>query len=157
MAGQRRAGLTASRRPKMMVRFNSNDMIQRVRPKMSDRQETDVSARTLRVPRGMPAFNSITKFFLTAGVQLGLNGLVTISGRKSGLPRTTPVAIVQFRAQVRYPVGGMSSLPFQLPVPTPKRLHVSKTPVPVQTWTVLSRQFIRSHPEFVSRATPLPS
>jgi hypothetical protein len=141
----------------MMVRFNSNDMIQRVRPKMSDRQETDVSARTLRVPRGMPVLNSITKFFLTAGVPLGPNGLVTISGRKSGLPRTTPVAIVQFRAQVRYPVGGMSRHPFHLPVPTPKRLHVSKTPVPVQTWTVLSRQFIRSHPEVVSRGTPLPS
>jgi deazaflavin-dependent oxidoreductase (nitroreductase family) len=31
---------------------------------------------------------------LAAGVPLGFNGLITISGRKSGLPRTTPVAIL---------------------------------------------------------------
>jgi deazaflavin-dependent oxidoreductase (nitroreductase family) len=32
---------------------------------------------------------------LAAGVPLGPNGLVTIRGRKSGLPRTTPVAIIE--------------------------------------------------------------
>jgi len=69
--------------------------VQRGATKMSDRQETDVGARTLRVPPGMPVFNSITKFFLTAGIPLGPNGLVTIRGRKSGLPRTTPVAIIE--------------------------------------------------------------
>ena len=39
----------------------------------------------------------------------------------------------------------------------PNALTVSKRPVPAQTWTVLSRQFIWSHPEVVRHATPLPS
>jgi deazaflavin-dependent oxidoreductase (nitroreductase family) len=37
----------------------------------------------------------IAKVLLAAGVPLGFNGLVTIRGRKSGLPRTTPVAIIE--------------------------------------------------------------
>jgi deazaflavin-dependent oxidoreductase (nitroreductase family) len=40
-------------------------------------------------------FNPIARFFLAAGVPLGPNGLITIRGRKSGLPRTTPVAIIE--------------------------------------------------------------
>jgi hypothetical protein len=39
-------------------------------------------------------FNPIIKFLLAAGVPLGPNGLITIRGRKSGLLRTTPVAII---------------------------------------------------------------
>jgi deazaflavin-dependent oxidoreductase (nitroreductase family) len=39
-------------------------------------------------------FNPIAKALLAAGVPLGLNGLITVRGRKSGLPRTTPVAII---------------------------------------------------------------
>jgi len=40
-------------------------------------------------------FTPVAKFFLGAGVPLGPNGLITIRGRKSGLPRTTPVAIIE--------------------------------------------------------------
>ena len=40
-------------------------------------------------------FNPLAKFLLNAGVPLGFNGLITIRGRKSGLPRTTPVAIIE--------------------------------------------------------------
>lgn len=40
-------------------------------------------------------FNPIARFLLGAGVPLGYNGLVTIRGRKSGLPRTTPLAIIE--------------------------------------------------------------
>ena len=40
-------------------------------------------------------FNPIVKFLLAAGVPLGPNGLIIIRGRKSGLPRTTPVAIIE--------------------------------------------------------------
>src|SRR5262245_45927629 len=40
-------------------------------------------------------FNPIARFFLVAGVPLGFNGLITIRGRKSRLPRTTPVAIIE--------------------------------------------------------------
>lgn len=40
-------------------------------------------------------FNPIARTLLSAGVPLGFNGLITIRGRKSGLPRTNPVAIIE--------------------------------------------------------------
>jgi deazaflavin-dependent oxidoreductase (nitroreductase family) len=40
-------------------------------------------------------FNPIVRFLLAIGVPIGPNGLITIRGRKSGLPRTTPVAIIE--------------------------------------------------------------
>jgi len=48
----------------------------------------------LRVLRRLPFFNAIAKFLLGSGVPLGFNGLITVRGRKSGLLRTTPVAII---------------------------------------------------------------
>ena len=45
-------------------------------------------------PRYVPLINPIAKVLLRAGVPLGFNGLITIRGRKSGLPRTTPIAII---------------------------------------------------------------
>jgi deazaflavin-dependent oxidoreductase (nitroreductase family) len=45
-------------------------------------------------PRWVTIFTPIAKRLLAAGAPLGFNGLITIRGRKSGLPRTTPVAIV---------------------------------------------------------------
>ncbi|MGH8915227.1 MAG: nitroreductase family deazaflavin-dependent oxidoreductase [Acidimicrobiia bacterium] len=38
-------------------------------------------------------FNPIVSFFLRLGLPLGPQALLTITGRKSGLPRTTPVAL----------------------------------------------------------------
>jgi deazaflavin-dependent oxidoreductase (nitroreductase family) len=46
-------------------------------------------------PRHVTFFTPIAKFFLRAGVPLGFNGLITVRGRTSGLPRTTPVAIIE--------------------------------------------------------------
>jgi deazaflavin-dependent oxidoreductase (nitroreductase family) len=43
----------------------------------------------------MPLFNAVTGPLLAAGVPLGVNGLITIRGRKSGLSRTTPIAIIE--------------------------------------------------------------
>jgi len=40
-------------------------------------------------------FSPVLKFLLTAGVPLGANGLITIRGRTSGLPRTAAVAIIK--------------------------------------------------------------
>jgi deazaflavin-dependent oxidoreductase (nitroreductase family) len=40
-------------------------------------------------------FNPIARFLLAAGVPMGFNGLITIRGRNSGSPRTTPVAIIE--------------------------------------------------------------
>jgi deazaflavin-dependent oxidoreductase (nitroreductase family) len=56
-----------------------------------------MTARTgsvARVPRQVSLFSPILKVLLAAGVPLGLNGLITVTGRKSGLPRTTPVAVI---------------------------------------------------------------
>ncbi|MBO0747999.1 MAG: nitroreductase family deazaflavin-dependent oxidoreductase [Acidimicrobiaceae bacterium] len=55
---------------------------------------SDGTGTTARAPRSASFFNPIAKFLLGAGVPMGPNGLITIRGRKSGLPRTTPVAIV---------------------------------------------------------------
>jgi len=50
--------------------------------------------RTLHPPRGINLFNAIAKPLLAAGVPLGPNGLLTVRGRRSGLPRTTPLAVI---------------------------------------------------------------
>ncbi len=53
---------------------------------------TDTPARA---PWHVSLFGPIAKFLLTAHVPIGFNGLITVRGRKSGLPRTTPLAIIQ--------------------------------------------------------------
>lgn len=52
--------------------------------------------KSARIPWFVPLFNPIAQRFLAAGFPLGPNVLVTIRGRKSGLPRTTPLTIVEF-------------------------------------------------------------
>lgn len=52
--------------------------------------------RSARVPWFVPFFNPIARRLLAAGIPMGPNVLVTIRGRKSGLPRTTPLTIVEF-------------------------------------------------------------
>jgi deazaflavin-dependent oxidoreductase (nitroreductase family) len=47
------------------------------------------------VPRLIPLFNPIARFLLRVGVPLGPNGLLTVAGRTTGLPRTTPVALIE--------------------------------------------------------------
>jgi deazaflavin-dependent oxidoreductase (nitroreductase family) len=66
---------------------------------MSERIVSDhigkvVVERRLHVPRRVLFFGAILKFLMKAGVPLGPNRLVTIRGRKSGLPRTTPLAVI---------------------------------------------------------------
>ena len=60
--------------------------------------QTRKAAETLRgpVPRRVLFFGAILKFLMNAGIPLGVNQLVTIRGRKSGLPRTTPLAVIPF-------------------------------------------------------------
>lgn len=48
-----------------------------------------------RVPRYVPFFNRFARRLLRAGTPMGPNVLVTIRGRTSGQPRTTPLAIVE--------------------------------------------------------------
>ena len=51
--------------------------------------------QTLHPPRGINVFNAIAKPLLAAGVPMGFNGLLTVRGRKSGVPRTTPLAVIE--------------------------------------------------------------
>jgi deazaflavin-dependent oxidoreductase (nitroreductase family) len=52
------------------------------------------TAGAARAPRRVTLFTPIARLLLAARVPLGFNGLITIRGRTSGLPRTTPVAII---------------------------------------------------------------
>jgi deazaflavin-dependent oxidoreductase (nitroreductase family) len=73
----------------------ANDSTQEGASHMSNRIGSAVNIPwRLRVLRRLPFFNAITKFLLAAGVPQGFNGRLTIRGRTSGLPRTTPVAII---------------------------------------------------------------
>ena len=56
---------------------------------------SDRPGRAAAAPWWVTVWDPITKVLLGAGVPLGFNGLITICGRKSGLPRTTPVAIFE--------------------------------------------------------------
>lgn len=47
-----------------------------------------------KAPWYVPIFTPFAKALLKLGVPLGINGLITIRGRRSGEPRTTPVAII---------------------------------------------------------------
>jgi len=62
---------------------------------VSDQIEKVALAPLGRVPGQVRLFSPILKFLLVAGVPLGFNRLVTIRGRKSGLPRTTPLAVIE--------------------------------------------------------------
>ena len=48
-----------------------------------------------KAPAFVGAFNPIARRILRVGPLLGPNALITVRGRKSGEPRTTPVALVQ--------------------------------------------------------------
>lgn len=57
-----------------------------------------------RAPGFVTALNPIARRVLRAGPLLGPNALITIAGRKSGLPRTTPVALVEIDGR-RWVIG----------------------------------------------------
>jgi deazaflavin-dependent oxidoreductase (nitroreductase family) len=54
-----------------------------------------VAQSRLRVPSFVPVFNPVLRRLLRLGVPLGPNALLTVRGRKSGVMRTSPVAVVQ--------------------------------------------------------------
>jgi len=61
-------------------------------------------ARSTRVPFLVPIFNPIARRMLGAGIALGPNALLTVRGRKTGQPRTTPVALVEIGGR-RWVIG----------------------------------------------------
>lgn len=46
-------------------------------------------------PAWVAVFTPLVRLLLRSGMPLGVNGLITIRGRKTGLPRTNPVAIIE--------------------------------------------------------------
>ncbi len=57
------------------------------------------SARRDAAPWYVTPFNPISRRLLRAGVSLGPNALVTVRGRTSGQPRSTPLAIIDFEGR----------------------------------------------------------
>jgi len=53
-----------------------------------------------RVPRWVPFLNPIAKLLLAAGVPMGPDVLLTVRGRRSGLPRSTPVAVAEISGKL---------------------------------------------------------
>jgi deazaflavin-dependent oxidoreductase (nitroreductase family) len=56
---------------------------------------TTESQHVSRAPWWVSLFNPIARLSLRLGIPLGPNGLVTVRGRTSGVPRTNPVAIIE--------------------------------------------------------------
>ena len=56
---------------------------------------TDRISHVARVPAQVSLFSRVINALLRAGVPLGFNRLVTIRGRKTGLPRTTGLAVIE--------------------------------------------------------------
>jgi len=48
-----------------------------------------------QVPFFVPLLNPVAQRLLRLGIPMGPNALLTVRGRKSGVPRTTPVAVVE--------------------------------------------------------------
>src|SRR5438046_10460185 len=62
------------------------------------------TATESRAPSFVRVFNPIARRLLHVGPLLGPNALITIRGRKSGLPRTTPIALVEIDGK-RWVIG----------------------------------------------------
>jgi len=72
-----------------------------------------MAARTetmTRAPSFVAVFNTIVQKLLRIGLPLGPNSLITIRGRQSGQPRTTPIAVVEIggRRWVQSPFGDVN-------------------------------------------------
>lgn len=57
-----------------------------------------------RAPRFVGFFNPLVQRILRVGALLGPNALITVPGRKTGVPRTTPVALVEIGGR-RWVIG----------------------------------------------------
>jgi deazaflavin-dependent oxidoreductase (nitroreductase family) len=56
-------------------------------------------AQTHRTPLFVRIGNVFATPLLRAGVKISINALLTVRGRKSGQPRTTPVAVIELNGQ----------------------------------------------------------
>ena len=51
--------------------------------------------RPTRVPRWVPFFSAVSRPLLAVGIPMGPNVLITIRGRVTGKPRSTPITIIE--------------------------------------------------------------
>src|SRR2546429_9317709 len=65
-----------------------------MRMTMPEPRDRPIEAR--QIPSWVPFFNLVAKPLLKLGVPMGPDVLITVQGRKTGLPRTTPVAICEY-------------------------------------------------------------
>lgn len=63
-----------------------------------------MASTTARAPGFVRVTNAIARRLLNVGPLMGPNALITVRGRKSGVPRTTPVAVVDIDGR-RWVVG----------------------------------------------------
>src|SRR5438067_10737343 len=68
------------------------------------RQKMAAYVESTRVPALVGFFNPVARRILRVGALLGPNALITVRGRKSGLERTTPVALVEIGGK-RWVIG----------------------------------------------------
>ena len=54
-----------------------------------------VTQPQLHVPSFVPVLNPLLRRLIRMGVPMGPNALITVRGRKSGIPRTTAVAVIE--------------------------------------------------------------
>jgi deazaflavin-dependent oxidoreductase (nitroreductase family) len=59
---------------------------------------------TAKAPGFVGLFNPVARRLLHVGPLLGPNALITVRGRKSGVPRTTPIALVEIDGR-RWVIG----------------------------------------------------
>src|SRR3954447_10951557 len=64
-------------------------------PIMIREQEGNIVAKRFRVPLFVRIGNAIMSLLLRGGVRIATNILLTVPGRTSGLPRTTPVTVIE--------------------------------------------------------------
>jgi deazaflavin-dependent oxidoreductase (nitroreductase family) len=69
-----------------------------------DGPEPDTTSSGVRAPRFVRGSNPLTSRLLRAGMPMGPNTLLTVRGRKSGEPRSAPVAIMNVGGH-RYVIG----------------------------------------------------
>jgi len=56
-------------------------------------------SQTYRAPLFVRMSNKLVATLIRAGLNVGVNSLLTVRGRKSGQPRTTPLAVIQLNGQ----------------------------------------------------------
>jgi deazaflavin-dependent oxidoreductase (nitroreductase family) len=62
---------------------------------VTTREMTQPAGGVAAAPRWVAMFNPLARLMLRAGIPLGPNGILTVPGRKSGVPRSNPVAIIE--------------------------------------------------------------